>query len=163
VYLAPTGEIEHGLIQAHYRQADSRYMGAEARMDIGLRPDLWLKLGFDAVDAQLRASRLPLPRIPPARGRIGFDARFKGFSFEPTLLLAAPQSQLYFNETRTPGYAVLNLNAGYVWAQTHVLHSFHVVVFNAADRLYRNHVSLIKDYAPEIGRGVRFAYTLRFF
>jgi iron complex outermembrane receptor protein len=138
-------------------------MGAEARMDIGLRPDLWLKLGFDAVDAQLRASRLPLPRIPPARGRIGFDARFKGFSFEPTLLLAAPQSQLYFNETRTPGYAVLNLNAGYVWAQTHVLHSFHVIVFNAADRLYRNHVSLIKDYAPEIGRGVRFAYTLRFF
>jgi iron complex outermembrane receptor protein len=163
VYLAPTGEIEHGLIQAHYRQADSRYMGGEARMDIGLRPDLWLKLGFDAVDAQLRASRLPLPRIPPARGRIGFDARFKGFSFEPTLLLAAPQSQLYFNETRTPGYAVLNLNAGYVWAQTHVLHSFHVIVFNAADRLYRNHVSLIKDYAPEIGRGVRFAYTLRFF
>ena len=163
VYLAPTGEIEHGLIQAQYRQADSRYMGAEARMDFALRPDLWLKLGFDAVDAQLRASRLSLPRIPPARGRIGLDARWRGFSFQPALVLAAPQSQLYFNETRTPGYVVVNLSAGYVRAQTHVLHSFHVTVFNAADRLYRNHVSLIKQYAPEIGRGVRFAYTLRFF
>jgi iron complex outermembrane receptor protein len=38
-----------------------------------------------------------------------------------------------------------------------------VNLFNATDRLYRNHLSFIKDVAPEIGRGVRFTYTLRFF
>jgi iron complex outermembrane receptor protein len=31
------------------------------------------------------------------------------------------------------------------------------------DRLYRNHVSFIKDFAPEIGRGVRFSYAAKYF
>lgn len=163
VYLAPIGQIEDGLAKALYTQADSRYMGAEARSDVALRPDVWLKVAVDAVDAQLRAGRQPLPRIPPLRGRIGLDARRRGFSFQPELVLAAPQSQLYVNETRTAGYALLNLSGGYLWTQSHMLHSLSVTLYNAADRLYRNHVSLIKESAPEIGRGVRFAYTVRFF
>lgn len=163
VYLAPTGHVEHGLVEAVYVQGGARYLGAEARLEAALHRDVWLKLGFDAVDAQLRATRQPLPRIPPARGRVGLDAHWRGLRLRPELVLAAPQSQLYANETRTAGYAVLNLGVGYVWAQSHVLHSFSATVFNAADRLYRNHVSLIKEYAPEIGRGVRFDYTIRFF
>ena len=31
------------------------------------------------------------------------------------------------------------------------------------DRLYRNHSSFIKDLAPELGRGVRVTYMVRFF
>jgi iron complex outermembrane receptor protein len=38
-----------------------------------------------------------------------------------------------------------------------------VNVYNAGDRLYRNHSSLIKQFAPEMGRGIRFGYTVRFF
>jgi len=163
VYLAPTGEVEEGLIKALYRQADSRYLGAEARLEAALYSDVWLKLGLDAVDAQLRSSATPLPRIPPLRGRIGLDAHWKGFRFYPEVALVNSQSQLYFNETRTAGYALLNLECGYLWAQSHVLHAFSATLFNATDRLYRNHVSLIKDFAPEIGRGLRFTYTLRFF
>jgi iron complex outermembrane receptor protein len=40
---------------------------------------------------------------------------------------------------------------------------FSVNVFNAGDRLYRNHLSFIKEFAPELGRGVRFGYTVHFF
>jgi len=163
VYLAPTGQREEGLIQAAYQQADSRYLGAEARLEAALHSDWWLKLSLDYVDAQLRAARLPLPRIPPLRGRVGLDVRWKGFGLQPELTLAAPQSQLYFHETRTPGYAVVNLGCGYTFARRHWLHSFAATVFNASDRLYRNHVALIKEFAPEIGRGVRFSYTIRFF
>ncbi|MEN6534688.1 MAG: TonB-dependent receptor [Bryobacteraceae bacterium] len=163
VYLAPTGEYKEGLTVAEYRQADSRYMGAEARLDVNLHPNLWLNLGFDSVDAQLSASKIPLPRIPPVRGRIGFDANYKGFSFRPELLLTNAQQQVYFNETRTAGFAALNLGGSYTRATKHLIHVFSVNVFNASDRLYRNHSSLIKDYAPEIGRGVRFNYTMRFF
>ena len=36
-------------------------------------------------------------------------------------------------------------------------------LFNIGDRLYRNHVSFVKDVAPEIGRGVSFGYSVRFF
>jgi iron complex outermembrane receptor protein len=38
-----------------------------------------------------------------------------------------------------------------------------VNVFNASDRLYRNHLSFIKEFAPEMGRGVRFSYTMHFY
>jgi iron complex outermembrane receptor protein len=163
IYLAPTGAFEEGLVVANYEQSDSRYTGAEARLDVALHPNLWLKLGFDSVDAQLRESKIPLPRIPPVRGRVGIDARLGGLSVRPELVLAGPQDQLYFNETRTAGYGLLDLNASYTVARQHVLHVLSATLFNASDRLYRNHVSLIKEFAPEIGRGFRIAYTVRFF
>ncbi|MCS6953326.1 MAG: TonB-dependent receptor [Bryobacteraceae bacterium] len=163
IFLSPTGEFEHGLIEARYRQGASRYMGLEARAAFGLSRDVWLKIGMDAVDAQLRETRMPLPRIPPVRGKIGLDVHFGGFGFEPELVLANAQRQTFLTETPTPGYAVWNFSASYTRASTHFLHLFSVSVFNAADRLYRNHLSLIKDFAPEIGRGVRFTYSMRFF
>ena len=48
-------------------------------------------------------------------------------------------------------------------AEQHLAHTLSVTGFNLGDRLYRNHLSFIKDFAPEIGRGVRLTYTLRFF
>jgi iron complex outermembrane receptor protein len=162
VFLAPTGAIEDGLIEARYAQADSRYVGAEAHVDVSLRQWLWLNLGFDAVDAQLR-SGTPLPRIPPVRGRIGLDFRHSSFTVRPSLTLANAQPQIFPTETRTAGYGLLNLEASYNRASRHALHVVSVTLFNAGNQLYRNHLSLIKDLAPEIGRGVRVTYTVRFF
>jgi iron complex outermembrane recepter protein len=163
VYLAPTGAIEDGLLQADYAQANARFMGAEARVDVALHRDLWLNLGFDAVDAQLTQTRIPLPRIPPVRGRIGFDWNHNAFNIRPELLLANRQWQVFPTETPTAGYAVMNVMANYTIATQHVAHLFGVNLFNAGDRLYFNHLSFIKSIAPEIGRGVRFTYTLNFF
>jgi iron complex outermembrane receptor protein len=164
VFLAPTGEIEDGLLEAFFRQGNSRYTGVEGRLDTPVLPRVWLKLGFDSVFAELtRGANKALPRIPPVRGRTGLDFRFGGFSVQPELILAARQNRVYTFESETAGYAVLNLGASYTLAQANALHSFGFQWFNAADRLYRNHVSLIKDFAPEIGRGVRFNYTVRFF
>lgn len=163
IYLAPTGDFAEGLQVARYQQADSRYTGAEARLDVALHRDLWLKLGVDTVDAELRETRIPLPRIPPVRGRLGLDSHLGGFSFRPELVMAGPQDQLYVNETRTAGYARLDFNASYTVARQHVLHVLSATLFNAGDRLYRNHLSLIKDFTPEIGRGFRVSYSVRFF
>jgi iron complex outermembrane receptor protein len=44
-----------------------------------------------------------------------------------------------------------------------VAHVIGINAFNLGDRLYLNHLSFIKDIAPEIGRGVRLTYTVRFF
>jgi iron complex outermembrane receptor protein len=35
--------------------------------------------------------------------------------------------------------------------------------FNLTNELYREHTSFIKDLAPEIGRGIKFSYSVRFF
>lgn len=48
-------------------------------------------------------------------------------------------------------------------AQQHLAQIISVTGFNLGDRLYRNNLSFIKEFAPEIGRGVRLTYTVRFF
>lgn len=163
VYLSLTGELEHGLRVANFAQADSRFVGGEVQMSVALRRSLWLESGLDLVDARLIGTGESLPRIPPLRGKIGLDARWGGLSFRPEVVMAADQDSIYTTETPTAGYTVINLKASYTLARSNLIHMFSGGLFNAGDRLYRNHLSFIKDLAPEIGRGVRFTYTLRFF
>ncbi|MGH9785108.1 MAG: TonB-dependent receptor, partial [Terriglobia bacterium] len=163
VYLAPTGEEEEGLIVADYSQAGSRFLGGEFGLNLSLHSNLWVNLGLDAVSAELKDSGTPLPRIPPLRGRVGLEAQYKGFQFKPELILADAQDEVFPTETRTAGYATWNLNASYTLAAQHMVHIFSLNAFNLGDRFYRNHLSFIKEIAPEIGRGVRFSYTMRFF
>jgi iron complex outermembrane receptor protein len=175
VFLAPTGNITAGLIEAEYLQSNSRFLGGEVKLDVEWFKNIWFLSGMDVVDAKLTRSvssrttgfvtptNTPLPRIPPLRGRLGVEARFRGFSVRPEVVLAAAQGDIFPTETRTAGYTVVNLNATYTIPQQHLLHVFSLTAFNLNDELYRNHLSFIKDLAPEIGRGVRFSYTVRFF
>lgn len=163
VYFSPTGEFDEGLPVAFYAQGDSRFRGLEGKLDVALREYFWLNLGVDAVNARLTATDTPLPRIPPVRGRLGFDARYKGISFKPEVILAQSQTGVFVTETPTAGYAVVNLQGSYTLARQHQLHTFSVNFFNAGDTLYRNHLSLLKSFAPEIGRGVRFSYSMQVF
>jgi iron complex outermembrane receptor protein len=163
VYLAPTGEEEDGLPVANYAQNDARFVGMEATLDLGLHPYVWLNLGADAVNAKLTASDTPLPRIPPVRGTVGLDFRYKGLSVKPEVVLADRASRIFPLETPTAGYGVFGIRASYTVAQRHLSHTFALNAFNLGGRLYRNHLSFIKEIAPEIGRGVRFTYLVRFF
>ena len=70
---------------------------------------------------------------------------------------------MFRDETETDGYSVLNVTASYVWPRQHIVHILSVASYNLTNELYRNHTSFIKDLAPEIGRGVKFGYSLRFF
>ncbi|MGH9780109.1 MAG: TonB-dependent receptor, partial [Candidatus Acidiferrales bacterium] len=86
-----------------------------------------------------------------------------GLSVRPELVLARDQRAAFVNETRTAGYGVVNFNASYTIARQHAVHVISLAAFNLGDQLYRNHLSFIKDVAPDIGRGVRVGYTVRFF
>jgi iron complex outermembrane receptor protein len=175
VFLAPTGNIEDGLIEAEFLQGNARYLGAEAGLELGVHRNLWLLLGLDFVEAETRSavtavstgavtsSGTPLPRIPPLRGRVGLDWRWRGLSVRPEGILVATQDDLFPTESRTSGYGLFNLTASYTVARQHYVQVFSVSGFNLYNKLYRNHLSFIKDLAPEIGGGVRFGYTVRFF
>ncbi|HEV2883964.1 MAG TPA: TonB-dependent receptor [Pyrinomonadaceae bacterium] len=163
VFLAPTGAIEDELIVAEYRQGTTRYTGTEAQLDVALHPAVWLNLGADYVNAELTSSNTPLPRIPPLRGKLGFEIRYKGLLLNPEVVIAKDQTRLFPTETRTAGYAVFGLSGSYLIAQQHAAHIISFNAFNLGNRLYRNHLSFIKEFAPEMGRGLRVTYTLRFF
>lgn len=163
VYLAPTGEIEDGLVKAVYAQGSSRFTGFEGRLDFGFTSNLWLLSSVDYVSAELMKNGQALPRIPPLRARVGFEAFVGRLRLNPELIMAQDQSRIFPTETRTAGYATTNLNASYTIAGKHVAHVLSVSAFNLNNKLYRNHLSFIKQFAPEIGRGVRLVYTLRFY
>jgi iron complex outermembrane recepter protein len=163
VFLAPTGDVAEGLIVANYDQGVTRYAGTEARVETQLHPAVWLNLGLDYVNAELTETNTPLPRIPPLRVRAGLELRFKNLLLNPEIVMANRQDRLFPTETPTAGYAVANLSGSYLIAGQHRAHIIAFNFFNMGDTLYRNHLSFIKQFAPEMGRGFRVTYTLRFF
>ena len=163
VFLDLTGEVEDGLLVGNYLQGDSRFVGTEFDLGFALHETLWFKMGVGFVDAELTDTSSDLPRIPPLRGTLGFDFRKAGFSFSPEWVLAKRQDSVSSFEVPTAGYGVVNLKASYTMPRQHFVHHFAVDVFNVGDKLHRNHVSLIKDLAPEMGRGVKFSYVVKFF
>ena len=170
IFLAPLDrdvdgvvDIDDDLVVAEYQQGDSRYAGVEASLAAALHSKLWLTAGMDYVNAELTETNTPLPRIPPLRGRIGLEFRHKGLLLNPEVVIAADQSRLFPLETRTPGYAVFGISGSFLIARGHAAHIISFNAFNLSDRLYRNHLSFIKEFAPEMGRGLRVTYTLRFF
>ena len=152
-----------GLRVAPFLQANSRFVGFEVTASAQLADTVWLNLGLGMVDAKLTDSNEPLPRIPPLRGQVSIDIPYRGFTISPEWTVAAAQDRVFRNETATDGYSVFNLKASYVWSMQHKVHILSVTGYNLTDQLYRSHTSFIKDLAPEIGRGVKLAYSMRFF
>jgi iron complex outermembrane recepter protein len=145
-----------------YTQGNSRYLGAEASVEARVARTLWFNGKVDYVRAELTDQSKPLPRIPPLRGTLGLDWRHNAFSIRPELILVNRQVRVFDNETPTAGYGVFNLNASYTFVTQQVAHVVSLSGLNLTDKLYRNHLSFIKEIAPEMGRSVRLNYALRF-
>ena len=158
------GDVEIDVLRvAPFLQANSRFVGFEATASVRLADAVWVNLGLGMVDAELRDTNEPLPRIPPLRGQVSVDLPYRGFTISPEWTVAAAQDQVFRHETQTDGYSLFNLKAAYVWPRQHMVHILSVTGYNLTDELYRSHTSFIKDLAPEIGRGVKLAYSMRFF
>ncbi len=164
VYLVPTGVIDtgSGLEFAEYRQGNSRFTGTEFNVDTTVTSYLNLLGGLDYVSAELKTG-VPLPRIPPFRARFGADIHFKEVSVRPEFVAVRAQDKVFTGETETKGYGIFNIAGTYVIPSKHAAHILGVNAFNLNNKLFYNHISFIKDISPEIGRGMKFSYTVRFF
>ena len=158
-----TDQVANNLRVLDIRQGDSRFVGFDARGSFRLGGQIWATLGLGYVDATLTTTGEPLPRIPPLRGTLSLDVPIGGLTISPELLFAGRQDRVFRGETETRGYSVVNLDASYIWPLQHVAHVVSFTGYNLTNALYRNHTSFIKDLAPEMGRGVRVGYSLRFF
>jgi len=158
-----TDEVMDNLRVLDFRQGDSRFVGFDARGSFWLGGKVWATLGLGYVDATLTTTGEPLPRIPPLRGTLSLDVPFGGLTISPELMFAGRQDRIFRGETETRGYSVVNLDASYIWPRQHVAHVLSFTGYNLTNALFRNHTSFIKDLAPEMGRGVKVGYSLRFF
>ena len=171
IFLAPTGQFDNGVAEgiggsgfpiAEFRQGNATFKGTELSGDLKLTHYLNLLAGFDYVRAELKDGT-SLPRIAPLRARIGLDAHYKNLTVKPEFVAVGDQDRVFINETRTPGYGMVNVSASYLIPTQHFAHIFSVNAYNLTDRLAFNHISFIKEISPEIGRGIRLGYTVRFF
>jgi iron complex outermembrane receptor protein len=156
-------DIEDGLPVAAYEQEKADFLGFELSAEGNFNKYFGAFVSADGVRARLTELSLDLPRIPPARLRFGTDFRVQGLNIRPEIAFVRKQNKVYPLETETAGYTLVNVSGSYTFAREHYAHIFTFNAFNLTDKLYRNHLSFIKNLAPEMGRGIRFGYTFRFF
>jgi iron complex outermembrane receptor protein len=142
--------------------AGALLQGIEAHADVQVHSKLALELGADYVHGSLRADGTPLPRIPPLRARAGLRYQYNAFQAGGEVMGVAEQGRVSPPETATDGYALLKLFAAYSFVTGRATSTITVRLDNATNELYRNHLSLIKDLTPEMGRNFKLLYNLRF-
>ena len=165
-HTAHAGEGEHGhegeFPFIEFNAADSVLQGIEAHADVELGRGFDIEVGVDYVRGELSGSNDPLPRIPPLRMRGGLNYRRNAFTAGAEVVGTARQGRVFGEETPTPGYGLGRLFASYSFGRGQVVNTLTLRVDNVTNELYRNHLSLIKDVVPEMGRNVKFVYSLRF-
>jgi iron complex outermembrane receptor protein len=155
-------EDEEGFPIVEYVAADSILQGFEAHSDIQLTSGLAAEIGFDYVRGTLEESNEPLPRIPPFRFRGGLRYQRSAFQAGGEIVAVATQDRVFSTETPTDGYQLGRVFAAYSFGRGSVAHTVTARLENVTNELYRNHLSLIKDLAPEMGRNFKLLYNVRF-
>ncbi|HUE95242.1 MAG TPA: TonB-dependent receptor, partial [Longimicrobiaceae bacterium] len=177
IHHAPTGELDprfHRFPLFEARGADAVFEGAEAGVQ-------WEPLRRWVVDGSIsyvsgtREGGDPLPGIPPLNGTLGLryeqEAFFVTGHWESAaaqnrvprpITINASQGATVLPERPTDGYNLLNLGGGIRWEVRGSLHTVTLQVDNVADAVRRDHLSRIKDVAPQPGRNVQLLYRVQF-
>jgi iron complex outermembrane receptor protein len=150
-------------VVAVYSQADALFQGIEAHADVALLPHLHLEFVGDTVRATNDETDEPFAHIPPMRAGLGIDWDTDLFGVGGEARYASKQNRIDPEiETATSAYTVYNIFGHIQFPSGPVVHRFTARVDNLTDRLYRNHVSIVKDLVPQPGRTARVGYTLVF-
>jgi len=142
--------------------ADSILQGIESHADFQLGSGVAVELGLDYVRGTLKDSDEPLPRIPPLRFRGGLRYQRNAFQAGTDVTVTATQDRVFPTETATDGYQLLRFFSSYSFMTGKTTNTITARLDNATDELYRNHLSLIKDLTPEMGRNFKLLYNVTF-
>ena len=172
IFETATGEEEDGLTVFEFRAEDAKLYGFETKAEFHLGTaststfgdvDFHLDGQADFVRAKLDdsvASR-NLPRIPPFRGLLGFDARSETFDFRTELEYAAEQNRTADFEIPTDDYVLWNAYLTVRPFENKAL-SFELRGTNLTNSDARQHTSFLKDVAPLPGRNFKVSFRAEF-
>ncbi len=155
-------EEEEEMAIVDFVAADAVLQGFEAHSDFQVAPRLFAEFGLDHVRGSLKSTGDPLPRIPPLRVRGGLRYQYSGFQAGGEVVGAAKQDRVSGAEEPTDGYTLLKLFASYAFETAGAVSTITARVDNVTDELYRNHLSLIKEIVPEMGRSFKLLYNVKF-
>lgn len=154
------GDTIQGFPVRQFGATRARLAGFEASVDVLPIPTLVLRASSDYVNAEDTRLNQPLPFIPPLRGLL--RATFQNQKYMGTVewRAAARQGRLGVGDTPTAGYAVMNLGAGIRLVHQGVVSDISVHCDNVFNVVYRDNLSVVKDFVPQPGRGFRLNYQL---
>jgi len=175
IYYAPTGEMDPRFGRYPVYRArgdDARFTGVEGRIQ-------WEPLRAWVVEAtgshvrgDLRGAdgNDPLPAIPPARGALRIRRDVPRWFAEGGVESGARQDRVQSGtaadgtplEAPTAGYTLLNASAGLRWDARGALHTLTLSADNLTDEVWRDHLSRIREVAPQPGLNLRLLYRVDF-
>jgi iron complex outermembrane receptor protein len=145
-----------------FAATDARLLGFETSLTVQAAKNVALRASADYVNAQDTQADVPLPFTPPLRGLLRATYLEPDWSGMVEWRLAARQTRLGDGDTPTPGYGVVNLGIAVRRAAGRHVHNVALSCDNVFNRVYRDHLSVIKDFIPQPARGVRLNYELEF-
>jgi len=154
------GDTIQGFPVRQFGATDARLYGFEASLDVQPLPMLALRVGSDYVNAQDTRNGVPLPFIPPLRGLLRATYQDRTLMAMAEWRVAARQTRLGDGDTPTAGYAVMNVGVGIRLVHRGLVSEVGLHCDNVFDRVYRDNLSVIKDFVPQPGRGFRLDYQL---
>ncbi len=178
IYYEPTGELDPRLRRFPVFQAtsdDAIFLGVEGRAQVQIVP----RLVADGSFGYVRATRLgdgdPLPAIPPLTGNldlryesptwvagIGFDAATAQSRVPAQFESPVEPGEMITPDLPTDGYALFNALVGYRFTSAGLLHSLTLQGSNLFDTAWRDHLSRVRQVAPQPGRSIQLTYRVQF-
>ncbi len=156
------GDTIQGFPVRQFGSTNARLLGFEAAVTLAPTRSLGLRASADYVNAQDTKNNVPLPFIPPLRGLLRAVYQQRSISGMIEWRLAASQNRLGDGDTPTAGYGVVNLGVGVRLVHGSQASEIGLHIDNVFDAVYRDNLSVIKDFVPQPGRGLRLNYTLMF-
>jgi len=138
----------------------ARLVGIEGSVAVKPAARVALTASADYVNAQDTRRGVPLPFTPPLRGLVRGSYQDGKYLGVIEWRMAARQDRLGDGDTPTSGYAVMNVGVGVRLVQHGVVHNVGIHCDNVFNTVYRDHLSVLKDFVPQPGRALRLTYEL---
>ena len=162
IYAFLTGDTLQAFPVRQFSATDARLEGFEALLMVQPVQKIALRASIDFVNAEDTKNNAPLPFTPPMRGLLRMSYQDEMYSGMVEWRLAARQTRLGDGDTPTAGYGVVNLGAGIRFAGSGIEHTISIHCDNLFNQVYRDNLSVIKDFLPQPARGVRLNCDLLF-
>ncbi|MEX1138854.1 MAG: TonB-dependent receptor [Bacteroidota bacterium] len=170
IYSSPTGLVDSASTFPvfQFSQADTRFQGLEASVNMQVAPSWQIRVSGDVVTARNNSTGEAIPLIPAHK--LILESQIDAESWGPLehlhgnvkIRLVAKQNRIAPTEARTPGYALLDCSVGFQvpFGQNRLM--VHLGVENILDRAYADHLNRFKAFALNPGRNITARVSLPF-
>ena len=152
------GDTIQGFPVRQFGATDARLSGFDASVTVQPVKNFALKAGADYVNAEDTRQHVPLPFTPPLRGLLRLTYQDPIYMGMIETRAAARQTRLGEGDTPTAGYAIVNLGVGVRLTRQRIVNNISLHCDNVFNRVYRDNLSVIKDFIPQPARGFRLNY-----